>query len=211
MYSGGTRGTLYFVEGNTDIKLEIFYKSKSRYCLLTGNLYHCEPNAPIAHGEAADAVFQGLLDIIAARTKKPPKSAQETQETPKQTRLDSSDYDTFRAGIMLDAINPADLEDTDWFAVISATKNIGISYNVVDAWNQRDPDRYNSEENLSRWNSQTDPSFNIETLHGIAKRFGYSEKDTRREWYRLHPEAAPMTTTNTKNFSGRRTKLNLAP
>lgn len=195
MYSGGTRGTLYFDGGGEDTKLEIFYLTKSRYCLLTGNLYQCEPNAPIAHGQAVDAVFQALLDKIAARNKKTPKSAQKAQETPKQPSLDSTDYDDFRAGIMLDCIVPADLADTDWLAVISAAKNLNISYHVVDAWNSRDPDRYNAEENLSRWNSATDPSFNIETLHGIAKRFGYSEKDTQREWYRLHPELSKGAAT----------------
>ena len=197
MYSGGKRGTLYFEGDNPEIKLEIFYKTRARYCLLTGNLYQCEPNAPIAHGEAVDYVFQGLLHTIAARAKKSPKSTQEPKskvET-KQPLIDSADYDFFRANIMLDTIDPSDhatLPDNDWFAVISAAKNIGIPYSDVNSWCKRDPERYNAEENLKRWNSATDPSFDIENLHGIAKRFGYSEKDTRREWYRLHPEAAPM-------------------
>ena len=202
--SSGEKGRIYF-DGEKKSFVEIFYKTGGRYCLFTGNLYHCEPNAPIAHGEAADAVFQELLDIIAARTKKAPKKAHKAKSKPetKQPLFDSPDYDSFRANIMLDAIDPADtanLPDTDWLAVISSAKNIGIPYSDVDAWCKRDPDRYNSEENLNRWNSINDPSFDIETLHGIAKRFGYSEKDTRREWYRLHPEAAPMDDDQRDNF-----------
>lgn len=97
---------------------------------------------------------------------------------------------------MLDDINPIVLEDSDWLAIISACKNIGVSYAVVDAFNRRDPDRYNEKENETRWQSLDDSSFNIRTLHGIAKRFGYSEKDSRREWYRLHPELKPSTSKN---------------
>lgn len=203
MYSGGTRGTLYFDGGGEDTKLEIFYLTKSRYCLFTGNLYHCEPKAPIAHGEAVDGVFQAILEEIAEQAKKTaqkdatqPKPTERKKHASTETLFETStDYDAFRAGIMLDAINPADLADTDWLAAISSAKHIGISYNVVDQWNQRDPDRYNEEENKKRWDSLTDPSFNIETLHGIAKRFGYSEKDTQREWYRLHPELSKGAAT----------------
>ena len=195
--------------------IEVFYRT-NKFCLATGDCYNCEPNAPIAHGEAVDAVFQELLDIIAARTKKPPKSTQKPKskvET-KQPAIDSADYDSFRAGIMLDIIDPADhvtLPDKYWFAVISACKNISIPYSDVDSWCKRDPDRYNAEENLSRWNSQTDPSFDIETLHGIAKRFGYEEKETRRKWYRLHPEAAPMSDDQHGNFIWTQDRIKSCP
>ena len=177
MISGGKRGTLHFGEA---AKLELFYLTKSHYCLFTGNLFQCEPNAPIVAGERADDAMQKILDEI------------ERRNTPKQSARKSrslgDDYDSFRANIMLDAIDPADLDDTDWLAVISACKHIGIPYLVVDEWNKQDPDRYNEAENQSRWDSATDPSFNIETLHGIAKRFNYAEKDARRQWYDLHPE-----------------------
>lgn len=209
-------GTVHFDDDNPKIKLEIFYKTRARYCLLTGNLYQCEPNAPIARGEAVDAVFQKLLDFIAARTKKTPKTAQKPKSKveAKQPAIDSADYDSFRAGIMLDTIDPANrvtLPDKDWFAVISACKNISIPYSDVDSWCKRDPDRYNAEENLSRWNSQTDPSFDIETLHGIAKRFGYEEKETRRKWYKLHPEAAPMSDDQHGNFIWTQDKVKSCP
>ena len=201
--SSGENGRIYF-DAEKKSFLEIFYGTGGRYCLFTGNVFRCEPKNPIAHGEPVDGVFQNLLDFIAKRTKKPLKSAQETKET--KPISDSADYDLFRAKIMLDAINPADLADSDWLAVISSCKHIGIAYPVVDAWNQRDPERYNEEENKMRWDSATDPHFDIETLHGIAKRFGYVERDTRREWYNLHP-----TTAQKKILSARATKLNPVP
>ena len=192
--SAGTKGTLHFGDKHTkdSPKLEIFYGSAGRYCFFTGNLFHCEPNAPIAHGEAVDAIFQNLLDVIAYDNKKTPKPTQKPKlkvET-KQPAIDSVDYDAFRAGLMLDCIVPADLPDTDWLAVQSAAKNIGIPYTVVDAFNQQDPQRYNEKQNQIRWDSLVNPSFDISTLHGIAKRFGYSEEDARRQWFQLHPEPA---------------------
>lgn len=193
--SAGTKGTLHFGDKHTkdSPKLEIFYGSAGRYCFFTGNLFHCEPNAPIAHGEAVDAIFQNLLDVIAYDNKKTPKPTQKPKlkvET-KQPAIDSVDYDAFRAGLMLDCIVTADLPDTDWLAVQSAAKNIGIAYPVVDAFNQQDPQRYNEKQNQMRWDSLDDPSFDISTLHGIAKRFGYQEKDARRQWYQLHPDLKP--------------------
>lgn len=217
--SSGENGRIYF---DTEKKsfLEIFYRTGGRYCLFTGNVFRCEPKTPIAHGEPVDGVFQNLLDVIAKRAKKSLKTAQEAKET--QPISDSADYDLFRAKIMLDAINPADLADSDWLAVISSCKNIGIAYSVVDTWNQRDPERYNEEENKMRWDSATDPHFDIETLHGIAKRFGYVERDTRREWYNLHPDLKPQKNSDTsnalmsddgaeENFIGTRDKIKSCP
>ena len=120
----------------------------------------------------------------------PPKK----QESP--ARKDKTGYDLFRANIMLDTIDPASLEYSDWFAVNSACKNIGIDYSVVDAFNRRDSKGYNATENQSSWNKAHDKSFNIETLHGIAKRFGYSEADARRQWYEIHPELKPSHKRN---------------
>ena len=169
--SGGKRGTLHFGD---NAKLEVFYKSAARYCLLTGDVYNCEPNATIIDGELADDALQKILDEIACRNPTKKTTRQTTFNTP--TAQFSAEYDLFRAEIMLEAINPADLADTDWLAVISAAKNIGIDYSAVDAFNRRDPERYDETENKIRWDSLDDPSFDIATLHGISKRFGYMER-----------------------------------
>lgn len=191
-FSAGKNGTIHFGD---KAKLEIFYGSQGRYCLFTGDVFNCEPNTPIVDGVVADEAFRHLINELNKQNAPKPNKSKSAQFL-----SDSPDYDDFRAGIMLDYIVPADLPDTDWLAVISSAKNLGISYHVVDAWNHRDPDRYNEKENLNRWDSLDDPSFDIETLHGIAKRFGYSEKETRRQWYQLHPELnkgdAPMNDDN---------------
>ncbi|MBQ3444337.1 MAG: hypothetical protein IJG33_13955 [Selenomonadaceae bacterium] len=193
--SNGKNGVLYFDKAN-DIKLEVFYKTKGRYCLMTGNLFECDAQAPIPSGAIVDQTFQDVLNEIQKRL---PKDQPKQSPTPARKKESfeelGNDYDLFRAQLMLEAINPADLSDTEWLAVNSACKNIGIAYPVVDAFNQRDTTikpngepRYNEQENQNRWDSLCDPSFDIETLHGIAKRFGYEERTARREWYKLHPE-----------------------
>ena len=182
------KGRRELVFGN-DAKLEIFFGT-NKFCLVTGVPFRCEPNAPIAQGEVADKMFHAILNEI--KQQQPPEPIKKFFPAPKiDYNIINSDYDTFRAGIMLDCIVPADLPDTDWLAVQSAAKNIGIPYNVVDAFNQQDPQRYNEAENLKRWDSLDNPSFDISTLHGIAKRFGYQEKDAMRQWYQLHPNLKP--------------------
>ena len=189
MLSAGTRGTLYFdtARGSTSPKLEIFYASKARYCFFTGDVFQCEPNAEIASGEVADEVFQHLIDEI--KKNLPPESVKKTKTTV-QIFSDSPNYDAFRAGLMLDFIPLRDLHSTDWLAAISALKNLGFTYEEVDRLN-KGGETYNEPENRKRWDSLDDPSFDISTLHGIAKRFGYQEKDAQREWYQLHPEFKP--------------------
>ena len=196
--SGGKRGTLHF--GN-NAKLEIFYLSKARYCLLTGNVYNCESQTLIISGELADDALQTLLDEIERRN--PAKQPARNSNAVPSLAPDSAGYDLWRAEKMLGCINPAELTDSDWLAVISACKNIGVPYAVVDAFNRHDTKRYNAEENFVRWNSAIDPSFNIETLHGIAKRFGYTEKDAQKEWYQLHPELNKRTAPAPMNDDGK--------
>ena len=195
--ASGKSGRIDFGDGAC---LEIFYKTRGRYCLFTGDVYQCAPKAPVTHGQAVDDVLQTLLDKITKQNQKPlrPPARSEGQSTEliyssadarkKNSSKLGIEYDLFRAEIMLDAINPADLSDSDWLAVMSACKNIGVPYAVVDAFNLKDPDRYNEQENLKRWDSVSDPSFDIATLHGIAKRFGYDEKAAMRDYYKLHPE-----------------------
>lgn len=195
-------GKIYLTEDKKAF-IEVFYRT-TKFCLVTGALFCCEPNAPIAKDEIADCMTQKVLDALDRQTYKSPRKpvdastdAQtildtgEAKKQPLEAKLqneDTPEYDLFRAQFMLDAINPELLSDEKWLAVMSACKNIGVDYQVVDAFNRRDSERYNERENLERWNSKLDSGFDIETLHGIAKSFGYLEKDARRQWYDLHLE-----------------------
>ena len=96
---------------------------------------------------------------------------------------DTPEYDSARALVMLNCIDISKLNDKEWLAVMSACKNIGIPYSTVDAKNAQDSARYNATENAKRWDSLVDPRYNILTLHGIAKRFGYDEHTVWHEWH----------------------------
>lgn len=98
------------------------------------------------------------------------------------------EYEIARAIGMLNCINPADLQDNEWLAVNSACKNLGLAETFLDNWNKRDAERYNERENKTRYDSLNDPSFDMETLHGIAKKFGYVERDFKRQWYKDNPQ-----------------------
>ena len=187
----GKNGVLHF--GN-DAKLEIFYRPAARYCLMTGNLFECEPNATVASGKVADDIFQTLLDEIQNRLKKEPRK----KSPALLDAIDNPEYDTFRADRMLNCIVPTNLSDADWLAVISACKNIGIPYSVVDTFNRRDPDRYDEKENLARWDSLDNPSFDISTLHGIAKNYGYDEKSTWHEFHKKNSKDKHALESNDK-------------
>lgn len=232
----GKNGTLYFGD---DSKLEVFYKTKGRHCLMTGNLFATD-SLDIAHGAGVDEVFQHILAEIQMKLREADNSARQgslnlnaagyddveaktptdsdrdnelaelaeleaaeiaecreenfdngdapiAEKSARQTGFYSDndrDYDLLRAPLMLDGIDPADLADSDWLAVNSACKNIGVPYSVVDAFNRRDPARYDAVENQRRWDSCNDPNFDIETLHGITKRFNiYREKDAWHKFY----------------------------
>ena len=159
-----------------------------------------------------DIQLKGVIEKILDQTRADFKKAEEeieqmnlfkreqadTPPTKKESsankaQKNQANYDSFRIQIMLDTIDPAGLEYSDWLAVNTACKNIGLDYATVDTWNRRDTKGYNAIENQSSWNGVHDPSYDIKTLHGKAKRFGYREADARRQWYELHPELKPST------------------
>lgn len=187
-------GVLYFDKAN-NVKLEIFYKSAGRYCLMTGNLFQCKAQARIPEGEIVDEVLSAVLDEIKRRSLPTPPTSIKAENSDKSARLASDsnfaplgdDYDKWRADKMLDVIPLKDLSGDDWLAVVSALKTLGYSYEEVDALNQGG-EHYNERMNKARWDSALKPTFDIATLHGYAKRYGYVEKDAQREWYQLHPE-----------------------
>ena len=150
--------------------------------------YRCgKDNAPLCHVvEVNDVRFTpaSLDDALKPFLPKPatlPK--QEAGSSARRTFNDGDEpTDRERAEAMLKFIPLKDLSGDDWLAASSSLKNLGFTYAEFDALNQGG-DHYNERKNQSRWNSWNDPSYDIATLHGIAKRFGYSEKDFQREWH----------------------------
>lgn len=163
-------------------------------------------DAPICHVvETADVRFTPdnldirLDSVILSNEKKNlqpvVKKLRDKQKKSSPTRFDSvfdaDEYNIFRAERMLDVLKTVNHEDLSygrWLAINTACKNIGVDYAIVDAFNQCEPTNYNAEQNARRWQMLNDTSFDIQTLHGIAKDFGYSEKDARIAFRRLYPE-----------------------
>lgn len=108
--------------------------------------------------------------------------------------FDSPDYDIFRAEKMLESLKSVNHEDLSygrWLAIQTACKNIGVPYDVVDAFNSApgNGDNYDAKANWKRWQMLNAPSFGISALHGIARDLaGYREADARKEYRRLFPE-----------------------
>lgn len=197
--ASGSNGKIEFGDGAF---LEIFYGTGGRYCLFTGDVYRCDPKAPIAHGERVDALFQELLDTIAAHSKKPAKAkssaksdacaepkAQAAQPALIYQSPDSPEYDQWRVTKMVEVIPVADLADTEWLSAITALKNLGYSYAEVDRLNQGGK-HYDESENRQRWDSAEVWSKDtaIGTLSNLAIRYGYDPQATYHKFCQLHPE-----------------------
>ena len=194
--ANGRNGVLLF-DKDDDVKVELFYKTKARYCLLTGNCYECKAQAPIPQGAIVDEIFQELLDAIAKQNhveKTQPKILELTEkskrvEEPFYTSADSTEYDSWRVTKMLTFIPVADLSGTEWLSTITALESLGYSYAEVDRLNQGGK-HYNEQENRQRWDSADVWSKDtaIGTLSNLAIRYGYDPQAAYHEFCQLHPD-----------------------
>lgn len=180
--SSGKNGRIYFNEDKTAF-LELFYGTGGRYCYFTGDVYQCAPQAPVTHGEKADSVFQGLLDIIADQNKKDPKSATCADTQPKTTQQQGEEKisqfiatdNRDRALNMLAVIPVADLSREDWVNVGMALKNNGNSVSDWEQWSRND-DRFKQGECETLWQGFSyGGGLTIATIHDLAKKYGYQE------------------------------------
>lgn len=188
----GDNGILYLDPNNSKVKIELYYRASSKYFLLTGDVYNCEPQTEIVSGEVADNIFQTLLNEIQNRL---PKKSRIQHRPDALLADDDSEYDLFLAKKILEKLSTVDHKDLSyerWLAVQSACKAIGVPYEFVDAFNSAPSNggNYNSEANLKRWQGlDANPDqYGVGTLIGIAKKFGFVELDVRKEWIQQHPE-----------------------
>ena len=206
--SSGKNGKIEFGNGAF---LEIFYKTGGRYCLFTGDVYQCEPNAPITHGQAADDVFQAILDEIAKNNPKPPKTKQEPdsgvqEKTQTNNPADDNfwenvsfgtDFDIWRATKMLEVIPVASLSRDDWWHIGAALKNNGNTCADWEQWSRPD-ERFKEGECEQQWQSFNGNSWTIATIADIAKSYGYDAKAVWKEWYEKFVPPAQKKTPNDK-------------
>ena len=84
MFAQPTKGK--FTKGRRELnlgngaKIEIFYGT-TKFCLVTGNLFHCSANALIAHGQIADDIFQTVIDEIAKQKRMSQQAMVEQTQT----------------------------------------------------------------------------------------------------------------------------------
>lgn len=182
--SAGRKATIYFSDSQDKDapKLELFYKQKARYCLMTGNKFDSGYNIP--RGEEADEYLTKLLDIIASQInqdneiKSVLKDVSHTDTPP--------EYQRDLAVALWNFGDFANLERADWLPAVSALKNLGFSASDVKSMCENST-RYDENAFDAEFDSLKDIStFGIETLIGKAKTFDF--KSFARQWYEEHPQ-----------------------
>ena len=174
-------GVLYF-DKERGAKLEIFYKPKSRYVLLTGNLYKCAPQAEIPHGEVVDDV----LSTILAEIKKTAPAKKQRENAAPYSNTERAELDPAEIDKILDLMPAKELSRTEWANIGIALKNQGFDFETFDKWSSCDDTtdadgkpRYRPDDCRYQWDSfptgETDPDrqIGIGTLIKMAKEFGY--------------------------------------
>lgn len=192
---GKVVGKIYF-DADKKSFLEVFYGT-TKFCLPTGSLFHCEPQAPIATGEAADVMLQTLIDELEKQNRKheqkPNKSTQSgdnaanRQNTIPNTQAEKPSEQE-RAIAMIAHIPCAEQTYEDWIYTGMILKSNGNELADWEQWSRAD-ERFKEGECERKWLGFSDSGgLTIATLHKLAAYYGYSEKDFQREWYQLHPE-----------------------
>lgn len=127
------------------------------------------------------------LNAMQNQPKKQSPTVNSSKPARQENLYEDDEYDRYRACRMLDRINVADLDYDEWLHIGMALKNNGNSCADWDNFSRPD-ERYTEGECQSKWSGFSGDGLTIATIHEIAKRYGYDEKETRREWLALHPE-----------------------
>lgn len=192
---GKVVGKIYF-DADKKSFLEVFYGT-TKFCLPTGNLFHCEPKAPIATGEAADVMLQAVIDELEKQKRlqaqephtshQSGKNAANRQNAIPNTQTDKPSEQE-RACAMIAYIPCAEQTYADWIGVGMILKSNGNDLADWEQWSRAD-DRFKDGECERKWLGFSDNGgLTIATLHKLAAYYGYSEKDFQREWYQQHTE-----------------------
>ena len=163
--------------------VEIFYNAVQQICL-TGDSIGGDTVEP------APAVLNRILEKMPAFSVPRAGDAVPPPAAPVERKTElPHDYDLQRAARMLDYIDPATLDYSDWIKVGAVLHDLGADFSLWDAWSQKDAARYKGErETAGKWRSfRRGSGATIAGLHALARDGGYSEKDFAREWHRTHP------------------------
>lgn len=110
-------------------------------------------------------------------------------EPPRKNYEPSGDEpsDLERLQAMLDVIPCAEMTYDEWIRVGMAIKREGGDVSMWERWSRDDP-RFKDGECERKWQGFNRNSVTIATVHEIAQRYGYSQKDFFRDWYKQHPD-----------------------
>ena len=100
---------------------------------------------------------------------------------------DSRDFDTWRAGKMLEVIPVAALSRDEWINVGMALKNNGNDCAEWEQWSRPDT-RFKDGECEKLWQGFHGSGLTIATICDLAEHYGYNAKSIYDEWCSLHPE-----------------------
>ena len=179
---GKVTGKIYLTEDKKSF-IEIFYRT-TKFCLVTGNVFRCKPNSPIAQGEVADNMFQAVIAELTAQNS-PIKPHVESVKIDKPKFTGNTPTEQERACAMLDKIPVADLSRDEWLNIGMALKNNGNTCADWEQWSRPDT-RFKQGECENLWKDFKDKGLTIATIHDTAEKYGYSEHDFQRDWYQQH-------------------------
>ncbi|MBR6012360.1 MAG: DUF927 domain-containing protein [Selenomonadaceae bacterium] len=169
-----------------EAKLEIFYRTQGRYCVVTGNKY--DNGGEIPQGSTVDDYLNHILAEIQKQEALTPKNTtKKNKSVYNGKKFDLPlEYNRDLAIALLDVIPAEGWSDSDWLSIISSCKNVGVPENITDLWCAKDPEKYNQLENKRRYDSLNDPSFDIQNLIGKAPYFDYQSFYAR--WIKMHSQ-----------------------
>ena len=121
---------------------------------------------------------------------------------------DDPDLKEFRIRRMLDYINIVDGEYEKWLDVGFALFNEGINCSLWEQWSRTQPE-FKEGECERKWNGfHHDPNgISIASLYQWAVEGGYDEKETKQEWYDLHPELSAKRKTPASSMDSLKAEL----
>lgn len=176
--NGGDKGSIYFTNDKKNgAKIEVFYQSSGRYCLVTGKVFNCEPKASIPIEDEADDLFQSIIDAL-PRTEEHSEQGEQGNE--------GNEGNNLAEILKILELMPAEkLVRNDWATVGMILKYEGLSFEIFDSWSAKDKSvdahgktRYNQKDCKYQWDSfktaeEISNGATMGTLVFMAKKFGY--------------------------------------
>ena len=177
------QGVLHFGT-DKDAKLELFYRTAGRFCLMTGDRFSSGDDIPT--GAAVDKFFLELhFRIVSEHKARQPPPTPIISARPVKNYSRDLDYEDARARAIFESFPVAQLTtDTDWLEFISAAKGLGIPYSDIDRKNLEDMAKYDARENLKRYESITNSTFGVGNLYKLALRYGSWSKERDKQFWR---------------------------